>query len=306
MIKLTKITNAITKVTGRTGLKVSKYSPEILIVTGVVGIITSTVLACRGTLKLEAILDESHATLLKINTANDDGTVSLETYSKADANKDIFTTYCQTGYKIAKIYAPAISVGLLSITCILSSYKILKGRNVALMAAYNGVAGAFAKYRERLIADVGGDKDKEYLYGVKKQEIVEAAYTDEDGKKHKEVKKTISVVDGSQYAQRFDENSHQWMPTLAYNIEFLKCTQNIANDVLHAKGHIFLNEVYDMLGLKRTTDGAITGWVRGKGDDYVDFNIFSSAVCMKPNQFDSFERCILLDFNVAGVIYDLI
>ena len=303
MIKLTKITNALTKVTGRTGLKVSKYSPEILVVTGVVGIITSTVLACRGTLKLTAILDEAGNTLDRIQNANE--TVSLEKYSKADAKKDAMITYFQTGAKVLKVYAPAITVGFISIGCILSSYKILHKRNIALMAAYQGIQGAFAKYRERLIEDVGVDKDKEYFYGVKKVETTETII-DAKGK-GKEVKKIIDVVDGqSQYAQLFDETSKNWSKTHEYNLMHLKCQQNFANDMLTSRGHLFLNEVYDMIGLPRTTAGAITGWVKGNGDSFIDFNIFDSAVCLKPNVMNEYDRSILLDFNVDGVVYDKI
>ncbi len=43
----------------RFGLKVKKYSPEILIGVGIVGTVASGVMACKATLKINDILDDS-------------------------------------------------------------------------------------------------------------------------------------------------------------------------------------------------------------------------------------------------------
>jgi hypothetical protein len=300
-LKLDKLTTAVTNATGRTGLKIAKHSPEILMVAGVVGIVASTVLACRATLKLDEVVDAAKVTVDRINDAK----VSMdpEKYSETDAQKDLFITYMQTGVKVFKLYAPAITLGVLSISSILYSHKIMKGRNMALMAAFKGVDEAFKSYRKRVVEDLGVEKDREYKYGVKKEVITETI-TDEKGKT-KEVKKVIDVLDGSQYAQIFDHNSSNWNKNPDYNMSFLKANQNFANDILQAKGHIFLNEVYDMVDVPRTQAGAITGWVKGSGDDFVDFGIFE---CNMANGESSigYDRAILLDFNVDGVIWDKI
>ena len=176
---ISKMTMGIAKVAGRNGLKMRKYSPEILVVSGVFGVVTSTVLACRATLKLETIVDEAKGTLDKIKDTR--ATMDDEAYSEKDASKDAYITYVQTGVKIAKIYAPAVSIGVLSIGAILCSFKILSKRNVALLAAYKGAEEAFFKYRERVIADVGEEKDKEYKYGTHKETIA-VTEVDENGK----------------------------------------------------------------------------------------------------------------------------
>ena len=316
---LSKMTNKVTNLTGRTGLKISKYSPEILVLGGVIGIVASTVLACRATLKLDEVLEEAQYDILRIkeNTG-----INEDKYSQADANKDLFTTYVQTGVKIGRLYLPAVTLSVLSIGSILCSYKIMKTRNVALMIAYKGVEEAFSRYRARVIEDVGADKDREYKYGVKKITETEMAYTDADGKKHKAETKTIEVLDGlgvSQYAKYFNETSKNHMSTPEYNLVFLRAQQQYANDILQSRGHIFLSEIYDMLGIKRTQESIIVGWVKGVGDNFVDFGIYDVNVkgfgndkvndTISEERIDfvnGYKNCILLDFNVAGVVYDQI
>lgn len=306
LTKLTKVANAITKATGRTGLKISKHSPAILMTTGLVGFGGTIILACKGTLKLEPIIDEAQETLEKIKHANDNPLITKEKYSDKDAAGDMFITYCKTGAKVLKVYAPAIGLGVVSIGCILTSFKILKARNLALMAAYKGLDTVFSKYRERLVADVGTDKDQEYRYGIKKVTQTTAAHTDENGNKVAKTTETVNVADidsDSQYARVFEEGSTiNWCKTPGYNKMFLKSQQNFANDLLNQRGHMFLNEVYDMLGLERSKAGAIVGWVKGNADSVIDFSIFDFTATNPITD----ERTILLDFNVDGVVYDKI
>jgi len=303
---LTTIANKVTNATGRTGLKIKAVSPELLIIGGLIGIAGSTFLACKATLKLEDIVDTAKVTVDKINVAKENKSIlgNGEEYSEKDANRDTYLTYIQTGTKIGKLYLPAVTLGVLSMGCILYSFKILKGRNVALMAAYKCVESSFAKYRERLVADVGVEKDQEYRYGVRKEDIM----VTEIGKngKPKEVKSSIDVIDnldGSEYAIMFDEKCSNWVKTPSYNMTYLKCQQQHVNDLLNSRGHVFLNEIYDILGTERTDAGAIVGWVKGQGDSFIDFNIFDGSF-VKSN--DGYENAILLDFNVDGVMYDKI
>lgn len=306
--KLNKLTTMVTNATGRTGLKISKHSPEILLVAGVVGIIGSTVLACRATLKLDTVVDEAKVTVDRINDAKVN--MDPEKYSETDAQKDLFITYMQTGVKIFKLYAPAITLGVLSISSILYSHKIMKGRNVALMAAYKGIDEAFKSYRKRVVEDLGVEKDREYKYGVKKDSEVVSVF-DKDGNEIDRIKKDIDVItDHSQYAVLFEEfmangikNPH-WNRNAEYNMTHLKCQQNFANDLLQSRGHLFLNEVYDMVGgpEMRTPAGAIVGWIKDSGDNFVDFGIFDCST----DDNDKYDNAILLDFNVDGVVYDKI
>jgi hypothetical protein len=86
---------------------------------------------------------------------------------------------------------------------------------------------------------------------------------------------------------------------------FIRSQQNYANDLLNARGHVFLNEVYDMLGIERTSAGAVVGWVRGNGDNEIDFGVLNDLHSGQ-RFINGDERSVLLDFNVDGVVYDLI
>lgn len=108
----------------------------------------------------------------------------------------------------------------------------------------------------------------------------------------------------SQYARFFDHSSPHWNANTGWNIKFLETQQQFANDLLRARGFLFLNEVYDMLGMSRTKDGQKVGWSYEDnnpiGDNFVDFSINSK---INREQLDHGKyNVLLLDFNVDGDI----
>jgi len=293
--------NIIIKKASRGGLIVRKYSPEILLGVGVVGLVASTVLACKASTKAEFTLDTAKDKLDKVKEVKEN--YSLEEYSETDYKKDLVIVYTQTAVDFIKLYGPSVTLGIVSLGCILGAHGILKKRNVALMAAYKVLEQNFGNYRNRVIEKYGKEADKFFKTGVYEEEIKEI---DENGKKVKKIVEKIDPNGVSQYARFFDESSNQWSKTPEYNLTFLKCQQNYANDLLKSRGHVFLNEVYDMIGVPRTQAGAVVGWILGEGDDYIDFGIFNGENMCNRDFVNGYERSVLLDFNVAGVIYDMI
>ena len=305
------IVNTLSNKFARTGLKLKKHSPEILVVSGVIGVVTSAVMACRATIKLNDILAKTQETVEKIHQASSDEKMT-ERYSQEDAQKDLMITYVQTGLKIAKLYAPSVILGGLSITGILASNNILRKRNTALAAAYMAVDKGFKEYRSRVVERFGKEVDRQLKYNIKAEKIEEIVKDPETGKE-KKVKKTIEVVDGlecSEYAKFFDDGCEGWTKDPEINLSFLRAQQQYANDLLRARGHLFLNEVYDMLGIPHTKAGQIVGWVydpdHPNGDNYVDFGMYDINRPKVRDFVNGFERTILLDFNVDGDILDLI
>ena len=65
--------------------------------------------------------------------------------------------------------------------------------------------------------------------------------------------------------KKFNEFCHEWSDSKEYNLLFLKAQQNYFNDILAIRGHVFLNEVYDALGMSRTKNGHLSGWLLGDG-----------------------------------------
>lgn len=287
------------------GIKLKKHSPEILVVAGVVGTVVSTVMACRATTKLSKVLDEHKNNVDMVHKCSNNENLK-ENYSNEDAKKDLTIIYTQTGVKLAKLYAPALTLGALSITGIIASNNILRKRNIALAAAYATVDKSFKEYRNRVVERFGGQVDKELKYNIKAKKIEETVKDPETGK-DKKVKSTINVANlDNGYARFFDETCDGYEDDPQYNLCMLKAQQQYANDLLRARRYVFLNDVYDMLGIPRTKAGQIVGWVYDKnntiGDNFVDFGIME----VYKETEDGCKPVILLDFNVDGNILDLI
>ena len=299
-----KMNDKMTRAIGKAGLKLKKYSPEILAAVGTVGVVASAVMACKATTKISTILDDTNDQLNTIHAAVTDPELANQ-YSAEDAKKDTAIVYVQTGVKFVKLYGPAIAVGVASLGCLLGSNHILRKRNIALAAAYTAVDKSFKAYRGRVIERFGKEIDRELRYNIKAKEVQEIV-TDENGNETT-VTSTIEVpefgYDNSEYARCFDETCIGWTRDPEYNMMFVKQIQNWANDRLQSKGYLYLNEVYEMLGIQRTKAGQVVGWVyNGDGDNYVDFGIFDIKDKQKRRFVNGYEKSIWLDFNVDGNI----
>ncbi len=288
---------------------IQKHSPEILAGVGVIGTVTSAVMACKATLKLNDILDDCKETRNKIKEVAENPKYENE-YTPEDVKKDITINYTQTAVKIAKLYAPAVILGSASLGCLLASNDILRKRNAALSAAYMTVDKSFKEYRGRVAERFGEEVEKEIRYNIKAQEI-ETVVANEDGSETV-VMEEAKVMDPnlySDYAKFFDEANPNWQNDPEYNLMFLKSQQQYANDLLKARGRLFLNEVYDMLGIDRTKAGQVVGWTYNPnnptGDNFVDFGIYDMSKERVRAFVNGYETNILLDFNVDGNVWDL-
>ena len=297
----------------RSLLQVKKYSPEILTGIGIIGVIGGTVLACKETMKLNDILNDKKKKINDIHKCLEDKDIS---YEQKDADRDVTLTYVNTGFKVLKLYSPAIIVTGLSIGSIISGQHILKKRNIALAAAYGIVSKSFQKYRENVIEEYGQGVDQAMRFGLKesnqkskksKKDKNEESNNDSD--EQKEIIKNDDL-EYSDYARFFDASCNEFKKDPEFNLMYLRRQQDYANEMLKSRGHLFLNEVYDLLDIPRTKAGQIVGWVydpknNKNGDNYVDFGIYKD--CEPHRRFvNGLEYNILLDFNVDGPIYDLI
>lgn len=299
----TEIMKSVNGVASKTVMKLKKHSPEILVVAGIAGTVVSAVLACKATTKVAEILDETKGTLDTIHEGMETGAINGQEYTTEDGKKDTVVVYAQTGMKLAKLYAPAIILGTLSITSILASNNILRKRNVALGAAYAAIDKSYKEYRGRVIERFGEQVDTELKYGIKAKKFEEIEVDPETGKE-KKVKKTVMVADPnlqSDYAVYFDSKSRNYETNPDYNRMFLKAQQAFANDKLQTRGHLFLNEVLDDLDLPRTPAGQIVGWTKDGPDGYVNFRIVEVE---RETEDGRHEPALLLDFNVEGNIWE--
>lgn len=316
-MKFNELTNVATRAIHKVGFQFKKHSPEILVVTGVVGTVASAVMACKATTKVNFVLEETKAQVDIIHTGVENGEVKgylengevgMVPYNAEDGKKDLAIVYAHTGVKMAKLYAPAVILGAASITSILVGHNILRKRNLALAAAYTAVDTGFKKYRGRVVERFGDKLDKELLYNIKAKEIEETV-VDENGNEST-VTKTVEVADPiaamSPYTICFDETCMGWQRDAEANKFFLLQQQDYANEKLKAEGRLFLNDVLKMLGAKQTRAGQVVGWIYDEnnpiGDNYVDFGIFDIRSEASRNFVNGLEKSIWLTFNVDGDI----
>lgn len=310
----TELVNKMTRTFHKVGFKLKKHSPEILVVAGVIGTVTSAVMACKATLKVSDVIDETKESIEIIHACAGKGlkTSDGEEYTQEIANKDLAIVYIQTGWKFAKLYGPAVLLGVTSIGCMVGSNHILRKRNIALGAAFTAMDKSFKEYRGRVIERFGKDLDRELRFNTKAKQIEETV-VDENGKEST-VTKTVEIVDPnvahSIYSVVFCEGNTGWTKNAELNKVFLLQQQNYANDKLRLNGVLTLNEVYDMIGAPRTAYGQLAGWVYTEdssvGDNFVDFGIFDINSEKKCDFINGIERSIILDFNCIGNVLDYI
>ncbi len=302
-----EIMNNVSRKLSKVGFQIKKSSPEILIVAGVIGTVASAVMACRATTKVSKIMEESRENIETIHKCMENPEMK-EKYTEDDSKKDLAIVYAQTGVKLAKLYGPAVILGVVSLTSIVASNGILRKRNAALAAAYATIDRSYKEYRNRVVERFGKDIDHELRYNIKAKEIEETVVDDKG--KEKKAKKTVNTVmpDGaSDYAKYFTNANPYWENSEEYVEMFFRAQQNYANDLLRAKGYITLNQVYDMLGMKTNKAGMVVGWVynpeNAVGDNYVEFDV--KPVYLQRENGEGLDLAYAVDFNVDGNIFEM-
>lgn len=288
-MNLSSILKFGTKALGRGSLYAQKYSPELLTTVGVVGIVASAILASRATLKLEGVLHEGSERLETAHFLRDEH----------GDQKAVVKAYARNSFEIVKLYGPPVTLGALSIVCVIGAQGILRKRIVALTAAYKSLETAYSAYRERVSDRYGEEAERSIFYDLHEVENVDP----ETGKKTKALE-PLDPMKTSVHARWFDKDNPNWSVSYEDNLSFLQMQQNYHNHVLQSRGHVLLNDVYESLGFERTSEGAILGWVSGaqsEGDDFIDFGFYSLI-----DSGTRTNRAILMDFNIDGIVWDKI
>src|ERR1041385_1337009 len=158
----------VTTKLGRNALLLKKSSPTVLFGVGIVGVVGGTVLACRATLKMTTLLEESSKKLDKVREYQ--GSASMS-YTENDREHDVALIRTQTTIGIIKLYLPPVIMTSVGITALTSSHRILANRNAALTAAYAALDEAYKRYRQRVVDKYGEEQDREFQYDTETVEI---------------------------------------------------------------------------------------------------------------------------------------
>lgn len=292
--------SAITRSAHRAALKIKKHSPRILFVAGVVGMVGTSVVSARAAVKVQPKLEVTKSKLNEIQRYSREGKMTDET-TKAETVQ----LYREIGFDMFKAYAPAVVLGIASVAALTKSHQILTARNAAVGAAYAGLDKAFKEYRQRVIAELGQEKDTEFAFGSETKDIV--VYDKDGNPQIEQIKKIAKDAEGI-YKVLFDETTNRnWEKPTGYNYTWLDSQMRWCNELLQRRGHLFLNEVMDVLGFDRVPEGQLMGWLYDNDSNdetqpgYVDFGIHRH-----PDFVAGLERSVWLEFNVGGPIFDRI
>lgn len=308
---LTNISSAVAKKAGKAELVIKKNSPEILLGIGIVSFVGTVVAACKATTRADEVLEFHKAKVKDIHDAKEVADNNPEEeleYTDEMYRMDLVFRYVRTTGNFVKLYAPSIALGTLSLACILTSRNIMQKRYLGMVAAYNGVSTVFEEYRKRVRDEYGDEMDRHFRYGAEYKTL---PVVDENGKKTGEKEKTENVDSGlvlpnDDTCRFFDSSNPNWDQNPNFSMMFLRGQQNYLNDILHTRGHVFLNEAYDALGFPHTPQGAVLGWIEGEGDDYIEFGLYDQNKDSVRRFVNGTDNTILLEFNHCGVILDKI
>lgn len=279
-------------------MKLRKISPELALAGGIACGVGAIVAGCLASRHVDDIINDAKNDLDSIQAIAENDQVLREAS---------FTVYKTAAWELTRLYAPTVALGIASMGLILASHGILSKRYVGLSAAYTTLDGAFKDYRKRVAESLGEDAEKILAASGHTEKNIKLE--NEEGKV--ETKKTNSIVipDHKNSPYEFDYNrftATSWQANADYNEMYLRNTQSYFNDLLQFRGHVFLNEVLDQLGIARTPAGAVCGWVKGAGDDYIDFGYWDTFKHDYSIDSDLCVKNIHLDFNCDGSIWDMI
>lgn len=280
------------------GRMVSRNLPTIITIAGAVGVVAGGVLACKATLKLDSVVTEHN---LNVEVVRESGYSDIKLYRKA-----MFQTYGGTVIKFARLYGPAIIVTSLSLGGIFYGHNILRARNIALVGAYKALVTDYSGFKDRVEERLGYE---ERVILEHDMDVIEVEEETADGKTEK--KKVVVVppepeVPGNEHAKFFCESSIYWKKNPEENLNFLRDVEKRMQEKFNRQGYLFLNDVYDELDIPRTYGGSVCGWIKGLGDNIIDFGIYDTYRESARRFVNGLEPVILLDFNHDGYIADKI
>lgn len=286
--------------------RISKHAPTILSVTASAGVIATGYLAWKAGTRFEDVegrdWDRRKECLKNADIIPDEDVPKIER-----KNRILFIL------DTVRTVAPAAIVGAATITMIYFSNSISKKRLAAMGAAYATLQTAFDGYKRTMVEALGKESVdkilKPKLPNVSKsaEEILSSDNKSDAANVSDAVVNSLKAL--SPYARIIaEESSTCWDPNEDYTSQNLAAIQLWANRRLERKGHLFLNEVFDQLGLSRTREGAVVGWLKnGEGDNYVSFGDFDASIYRVPSDdYTRVDSNFIVDFNVDGVIWDRI
>lgn len=308
---------------GKTKLWAMRNGPTIGVVVGITALGYTVYSSCKATLRVDEVLSRHNEELARVKeTYSREDELEQLGLTEKDKRHDIFVVYSRTVIGLFKLYWRPITSATIGVGCIICAHNTLNRRIQGLVAINSAMQSIFDRYRRVIKARYGEEADYYAMNGIVEDTDKTVTIVDEDGN---EVERTVHKFDPGVfegYSAVFDSTCSEFEKFDAdYNLAYLKAKQAEANVLFNMRGHMFLNEVYDLIfgpgesyidpatgerRERRRTAGQFVGWEKdGNGDGHIDFRI--KVLYDDPSYDDSKlleAPAILIDPNVDGVIMD--
>lgn len=235
-----------------TSLFVSRNSNTILTGFGVAGVVTTAVLASKATVQaMNAIFHEE----MIGGTAGD---------PKQRAKERIKVAW--------QFYIPAVSVGAVTIGCIIGAHTISTRKTAALASAYTLVNRAFTDHKAQVLETFGERKAQEIRDKIADKQVAEHP--------------TSLVIVGEGNVLCWDSLSDRYFESTPERIR--RAENELNAKMLHGESTgVSLNDLYSRVGLNQTVMGEELGW---SDDTLLKINISSHMT-------DDERPCLALSFD---------
>lgn len=310
--------NVFVNAFNKTKFWTKKHSPELLIAGGIIMAAGAIVSACIATKKADKILEPATKQISDIHAnLKDTFKINNEQVNVKEEKHKLAKVYAKTGGKLLLVYSPSILMFAASVSCILGSHNIMKGRNLALAAAYTTLDNGYKAYRKR-VKEKLGDAAEEAIYKDIREENKEVA--DKNGElKMKSTSAAHVTKNADPYCALYSCGNRGWERSAVLNYDYLMAQQAYLNHKLQSQGFLFLSDVYDalgfdanMLGVDKIRASHILGWIYDpkdfSRDNYVSFGLTDKHGLTKDPisaQIRSNEPDFWLEFNCDGDILNL-
>lgn len=291
-----------------TKMKAKAHAPEILVVSGIILTGAAVVMACKKTMNVNKIVENHKSNLDKIGTSveedktyiDDDG--NEKKYTKEVAKMDKFICYRDTTFAFIKNYAIPTGLFIAGMSCFVASTVILKKREAAAVALFNGTLGAFNVYRARVREAVGEEVEDNIYHNV-----YETKFTDlkEDGTSEEKVVRSVGHGSGNVFSFTMNsQTSRLWENDMEYNLVLVQSVQEEMHERvfgLYGGEPLELNYVLKRLGMLKEGAMMNVGWVPEKLGGSVKCVDFGLKKYKKPDECGGVDirTCdeIILEFN---------
>ena len=262
-----KINDKLVQTVSTVGRTLSKNSPIILTVGGVVGLGATAVLSYKAAKKVEVIVDdvearrlieEECAALEALETRTTDQNLKLAEFHVTGVPVDRY----EVARRLAGAVALPVATGLGSIILIALSYQIQNNRIVNLAAALATATAEKVFYDAKFKAQYGEEEYNNFHTPVVKENVT-FMENGEEKVIETDVRKNLPSING----EWFDKSSEYASDDHDYNMQFIRSKEANLQHRMFRKGFLLQNEVLEALGFERTRQGALLGWSTSTGFD---------------------------------------